>query len=142
MRTALVIVSALLWQDAAANTEPPAESERVGRICIASVEPPNDSPKSLSNAAGGNPDVSYSVRIADHSPVAVSRESGTWLEGLEVGARLPVIIYEDGNRTASFYVELADEQPTSCLFMNTLYLTWQFWRWDQVGEWCDCDSAD
>ena len=141
MRTALFIVSSLLWQFAVADSEPPVESVQEGRICIASVAQPNDDAKSLSNSAGGNPDVSYSVQIAEHSPIAVSRESGKWLEGLNVGARLPVIIYEDGNRTASFYVQLSDDEPTKCLFMNTLYRTWQVWNWDQVGTWCNCDSA-
>ena len=142
MRTALFIVSSVLWQFAVADSESTAESDQKGRICIASVEPPNDEEKSLSNPAGGNPDVVYSVRIAEHSPIAVSRESGTWLEGLNLGASLPVIIYENGNRTASFYVHLSDDEPTKCLFMNTLYRTWQVWGWDRVGVWCDCDSAE
>jgi hypothetical protein len=142
LRTALFIVSLLLWQSAIADSEPSVESEQEGRICIASVEPPNDAAKSLSNPAGGNPAVSYSVKIAEHSPIAVSREAGTWLNGLSVGTRLPVIIYENGNRTASFYVQLSDDEPTKCLFMNTLYRTWQVWSWDRVGAWCNCDSAE
>ena len=112
-----------------------------GRICIASVEAPNDAPKSLSNPAGGNPDVTYSVKIADYSPIVVSRESGTWLDGLKVDAKLPVIIYEDGTRKASFYVQFNNDDSDKCLFMNTLYRTWQVWSWDRVGAWCDCNSA-
>ena len=141
MRTTLFIVVALIWQLADADSHSDVAPATKGRICIASVATPNDSPKSLSNPAGGNPDVAYSVRIAEHAPILISRESGAWLKGLQLGAKLPVIIYEDGKRTVSFYVQLSSDNPAKCLFMNTLYRTWQVWDWNRVGVWCDCNSA-
>jgi hypothetical protein len=142
LRITLFIVVTLIWQSVYADSVSPVAPETEGRICIASVEAPNEGAKSLNNPAGENPDVAYSVKIADHSPIAISRESGTWLEGLKVGAKLPVIIYEDGKRAASFYVQFGNDEFVKCLFMNTLYRTWQVWSWDRVGAWCDCDSVE
>ena len=142
MRITLIIVVTLIWQSVNADSESPVAPVSEGRICVASVEAPNDAPKSLSNPEGGNPDVTYSVKIADHSPIAVSRESGNWLDGLKVDVKLPIIIYENGRRTASFYVQFNNDDSAKCLFMNTLYRTWQVWSWDSVGAWCDCNSAE
>lgn len=142
MRVIFFIVVTLIWQSANADSEPSEASAQEGRICIASIEAPSDAPKSLSNPEGGNPDVTYSVKIADHSPIVVSRESGTWLDGLKVDAKLPVIIFEDGKRKASFYVKFNNDDSAKCLFMNTLYRTWQIWNWDRVGAWCDCNSTE
>jgi hypothetical protein len=124
-----------LWQIAA------SESELAGRLCIASVKAPNDQPKTLYNPSGGNPEVTYSVKVADRAPTQIARESGEWLEGLALGSKLPVIIYEDGKRTTSFYIEFGEDKVSQCLFLNSLYLTWQVWDWKQTGPWCDCSKA-
>lgn len=137
MRSVLVIVLTLFWQSIAADTQL-AAPDSAGRICIASVEAPNDKPKSLHNPGGGNPNVTYAVRVADQPPITISRESGVWLEGLKLDSKLPVIIYEDGERTASFHIQFSEEESSKCLFLNTLYLTWQVWNWERTGPWCDC----
>ena len=142
MRSALVLITAIIWQSVQADSPSRAEPEIDGRICIASVEAPNDDPKTLSNPVGENPDITYSVKVADHSPITISRESGVWLNGLKIDSRLPVIIYENGDRAASFFIHFTGTESSKCLFMNTLYRTWQVWDWDRVGRWCDCGSLD
>lgn len=81
------------------------------------------------------------MKIADRSPLKISRESGEWLEGLELNSKLPVVIFEDGQRAASFYIEFSDDEASKCLFLKTLYLTWQVWDWKRTGPWCDCSKA-
>jgi hypothetical protein len=140
MRLLLFIVASFVWQEATADPKPPAADNK-GRLCLASVEAPNDLPKSLHNPAGGNPDVTYTVKVADRSPVDLSRESGEWLEGLSLNARLPIIIYVNGERTASFFVQFSEDEASKCLYLNTLYLTWQVRAWSRTGPWCDCDTT-
>lgn len=134
MRIATLVVAALIWQTALSEPGPS------GRVCIASVAVPNDQSKSLANPSGGNPDVVYSVRVADRSPIEISRASGLWLEGLPLNSRLPVVIYEDGERSASFFVEFTTDSTSKCLFLNSLYLTWQFRDWRRTDPWCDCSA--
>ena len=127
VRIATLVVAALIWQIALSEAGPS------GRVCIASVAAPNDQSKSLANPSGGNPDVVYSVKVADRSPIEISRESGLWLEGLPLNSRLPVIIYEDGERTASF-ARFSTRAATSLTFgcWSDLYPTELDWRmvWD------------
>ena len=119
-----------------------AHAGSTGRICIASIEPPNDQPKSLGNPSGGNPDISYSLRIDDRPTVRISHEKGRWIEGLPIDTKLPVVIYEDGERAASFFVELDKDERSKCIFLNTLYLTWRAWNWNRTGPWCDCPKTE
>ena len=135
LRYALLILLAMLWQSAT------SEPEHTGRLCIASVTAPNDQTKSLANPSGGNPDVAYAVKVADRDRIEISHESGIWLKGLAIDTRLPVIIYEDGERAESFYVQFSEGMASKCLFLNSLYLTWQVWDWKRTGPWCDCSKA-
>lgn len=130
----LVLVAILTFLSQAAV----AESEATGRICLASIKPPNDQPKSLYNPSGGNPDVTYSVKVGDREPMQFSQESGQWLEGLALDSEVPVVIYEDGEQSASFFVDFGRGEVNKCLFLRTLYLTWQVWDWSRTGPWCDC----
>jgi len=116
------------------------ESLSQGRLCIASAPPPTSGSKSLSNPTGGNPDVAYSIKIGSAEPVIISRLRGTWIEDLDTKQRYPIIVFENGVRTASFFLNYSNGENSRCLFLNSLYLTWQLWPMTQTGSWCDCDQ--
>ncbi|HMC32168.1 MAG TPA: hypothetical protein VKL99_15145 [Candidatus Angelobacter sp.] len=116
-----------------------APSPATGSICIAAVEAPNTGEKSLSNPAGGNRIQHYAVRIDDLPLVHTDSKHGFRTPPLEYARKHRVRIIGDGKPVASFYFKF-DEFKTNnlCLFMNTLYETWQLWDMKETGRWCSC----
>ncbi len=141
MRVGLFIIAIFLCAEINADDDS-ASPEDNGRLCLASVPAPNDSPKSLSNPSGENPDVAYAVKVGDFDRVDLSRVSGTWITELRLDKKHPIVIYADGQRIASFYLKFEVQESSQCLFLNSLYLTWQLWPSSRTGSWCDCDSPD
>ena len=137
MRNRTVVLAVLFCFARTALAEPQVLSS-VGRLCVASVPTPTAEPKALANPAGGNPDVEYSVKIGGNSDLVMSRDRGVWIENLNLDRKYPIVIFEDGERTASFFLKLTEDNPSQCLFLSPFYLTWQLWPMKQAGNWCDC----
>lgn len=111
-----------------------------GRLCIVPVPKPNSEPKSLANPSGGNPDYEYSVKVGDRERIVISRTVGTLVDGLDPTAKHPIIIYEDGSRAASFYLDFTGGELSQCMFFRSLYLTWDVWPMSRTRGWCDCEG--
>ena len=140
MRIWLFVVAILVSSACGADPRT-TEDENIGRLCLASVPEPNDDPKSLSNPIGGNPSVTYSVRVADRELVSLRGDHGTWVLALDQSKRHPIVIYADGEQVASFFLNFEDTENSVCLFQNTLYQTWQLWPWKRTGPWCNCEKS-
>jgi hypothetical protein len=133
MRTSLAVLATVLVSSHA------VAQDDIGYVCLAAAPTPTSGETSLANPAGGLPDETYSVRIDDLPPIALSRDSGKWSPGLLLGDRHTISIAADGARIASFhfYFEaIGSAEP--CLFLQPLYRTWQLWRLDRTGSWCSC----
>ena len=141
MRTFILFLSLFLWQTAGADTDD-AEDSDYGRLCLASIATPNDSPKSLSNPSGENPDTKYSVSVAGRSAVDLLNDSGVWVERLSTSVRHAIVIIENGERSASFFLKFDESESSQCLFLAPLYQTWQLWPSSRTGKWCDCPDSE
>ena len=112
-----------------------------GRVCLAAAPTLTAGQRSLANATGGLPDVTYSIQINAGQPIELSRDVGRWVEGLDLRQRHLVIVRADGRQIASFHFRFSEDgAPDLCLFMNSLYETWQLWP-DKRCPWCRCNKA-
>ena len=117
-----------------------AETASTGRLCLTAAPTPTPGPKSLANATGGLPDVTYFVQVDGGPPIELSRSAGRWVSGLETEESHLVVIRAGAKRTASFRFRFATDEPAElCLFLNPLYETWQVWPDDRC-PWCKCEG--
>ncbi len=137
MRSCLLILLLLVWHVSSADTVTVKDADK-GRLCLASVVTPNDSPQSLSNPSGEHSAVSYSVSVSGRAAIKLSQKSGFWVNKLSSTDRHAIIVFVDGKRSASFFLEFGDPELSQCLFLAPLYQTWQLWPSSRTGSWCDC----
>ena len=132
----------------AAVEKPENDKPDNGRLCLAAVPEPTDGMKSLSNPTGGNPLVTYSVKVDRREPVQLSYEDVHWVENLGFPERHSILIRADGERLESFFFRFDTvrfrnrAKPDLCLYLNPLYLTWQLRPVEQTGDWCRCWGSE
>lgn len=113
--------------------------EPVGSVCLAAAPTPSSGERSLSNPNGGLPDVTYSIQIDAAAPIELSRSTGISSPPLAIGDRHTVIVTQDATRIESFHFRFRPgEARELCLFMKSLYQTWNLWPLEQTGSWCSC----
>jgi hypothetical protein len=120
----------------------PCEASDAGRLCLAPVPDPTPGSKSLANPTGGNPKVTYSLRIDDRDWVDLSSKDVIWVDGLDLGKRHFVVIRGDGKQMESFYFIFEPSEPDLCLFLKPLYLEWILWPIAKTGDWCPCYASE
>ena len=125
-----------------------SDQSNSGRLCLAAVPEPTNDMKSLSNPAGGNPRVTYSVQVDRQEPVELSLDDVLWIETLGLSDRHSIVIRADGKRLESFFFRFNNvpfknqAKPDLCLYLNALYLTWHLVPVEQTGDWCNCWGSE
>lgn len=113
-----------------------AVADSSGRVCLGSAPTPTTGKRTLANPTGGLSDVSYSVRIDNLPKVELTRNSASWVAGLNLDRQHTVTIFEGGRPVHSFHFRFAEAEL--CLFLAPLYETWQLWPLHQLPDRCGC----
>ena len=132
-----------------ALSSPTAAQDRplpTGSICLAPVPEPTRGEKSQANPTGGNPKPDYTVQVDDGDIVRIPvqadvHNTGTLLKGLSLESRHLVARRNKGTVIESFYFRFPEGEPSQCLFMKALYLTWHVWPVERA-PWCKCKKPD
>lgn len=112
-----------------------------GRLCLAPVPQPTNGEKTLANSTGGNPDVTYTLRLDEGEWIEIG-QNVTWINDLDLDKKHLITIRADKKQIESFYFTFDADHPDLCLFLKSLYLTWELWPVEKTGEWCPCYAND
>lgn len=143
MKVFVLLLLLVLWPSRwimQAQTRPSGAKVSSGSICLATVNPPNSSEKSLANPSGGNRISSYSVQVDRRKPLTTSKDKSINISGLAVDRRHLVKIFGDGRPIESFSFTFSKFSTTKlCLWFNALYETWSLWDAKDGGAKCGCN---
>jgi len=119
-----------------------------GRVCLAALPEPAKGQRTPWRTEGERGLTNYSVQIDERQPIPLSTSKSQWVDGLDLATNHSVAIRIDGKTVESFVFDFGQfefrkvNKPDVCLFMNSLYFTWQLWRVERTGEWCECWSNE
>ena len=120
-----------------------------GRVCLAPLIKETAKQETVPwQRLGDSDSTNYSVRVDERHVVSLSLVKASWIRDLDLNSEHSLVILADGNPVESFKFRFDDvnfrdpTRPDLCLFVNSLYLTWQLWRVEQTGDWCPCWSTE
>lgn len=141
---ALTVTAALSAATFALAKTPLPQQPSAGRMCLAPLPTPAKGQGAPWRAVGNDNLTNYVVRVDRQKPVPLSLSAASWISGLDLEVRHSVSIRADEKVLESFDVQFDQvsfrdkSRPDLCLFVNSLYLTWQLWPVERTGEWCPC----
>ena len=144
----LVLVAFALMAIVTVRAEPITESSRAGRVCLAPLPIPAKGQSAPWKRIDGSDLTNYSVRINQESSITLSFGKAQWVSGLSLTDEHSVLIRVDGEAVDSFKFKFAEAafedatRPDLCLFLGSLYFTWQLWPVERTGDWCPCWAND
>jgi len=95
-------------------------------ICLAPIKDSNNKERSLANPEGGRTEpYKYSIIIGN---IEFQQNSlKTQCEKYSSKAKIPVIVFNNGIKVESFFINTKERKNGSCIWFKSLYETWSVW---------------
>ncbi len=130
------------------TTELAAQDIKSGRVCLAPLPILDKGQETPWKIVNNKNETNYSVQINDKAPVRLSTTKVHWVPDLDLDKFHQAVVLIDEKKAESFNFTIEAKslrnksKPDLCLFVNSLYLTWQIWPVEKTGKWCPCWSND
>lgn len=145
-RAGLAVAALLLAHPGQGVPPASASPPLTGTVCLISTPDPTTGEKSLFNDTAGNPVPDYSVQFGAGAIIAVphspkGKGPGVLVTDLPLDASPLVRIRHQGKPIEAFKLHFdAEDRGNACLFVDSFYLTWQFWAATRLRA-CGCQGA-
>lgn len=120
----------------------------LGRVCIAPLPTPKEGIPPPWKIDSSNGLTDFYVKINDREPIQTSSSKVVWLNEINPAMEHSITILKGTTTKEQFSFNLNNytfknrSKKDLCLFVNTLYLTWQLYKVEQTGKWCPCWSSE
>ena len=120
----------------------------LGRICIAPLPIPREAQSPPWKIDSSNGLTDFYVKVNGREPIQASTSKVAWINELSPDVEHSVTILKGSTVREQFsfnlnnYVFKNRSKKDLCLFVNSLYLSWQLYKVEQTGRWCPCWSSE